>query len=192
MSDQYDCCSFFRSLCNLFQTIIPIADTYKEVYKNNVVPEIWRASWIYWRNCINNSCKKQYISLFLESFFDFLEINTLYYEDLDDYKINSIVYNRKNYFPSDMHLLIQEIIPKLVYRLSVIMEKIHVRRGVVRTIIYRKYVMNNVYYINEELPLRKYTSNNKDIITGNWVLTNEFYYDYKNPTLGGTSRFPLY
>ena len=185
MSNNSECCALLKPIYYFFYSIFQLEDTYKEVYKmrysNEIVPEIWSKSWILWRNRVIKQCNKEYIKSFIYGLFNFLKINHVYYDDMDDYEINSYVNNKKQYFPSNSYLKVQVIIPGIVYRISLINEKIHIRYGKLKIMnIYKKYVMRISYYRNEETPLRV-KSKNTDVIIGDWVLTDSFYYDYKNP-----------
>ena len=184
MTNNSECCEYFKLIYDIFNYIFQL-NTYQEVYriayKNEVVPEIWKESWIHWGKRILKENNKQFIKSFIDGFFDFLKINQIFHEDMDDEEINEYVSNRKNYFPTNTYIMVQTYIPSIVYKITIINEKIHNSScKVKKACIFKKYVMSSSYYRREEIPLRIY-NNYKDTIIDNWVLTNSFYYDYKNP-----------
>lgn len=175
------CCDLLYPIYKCYKNMIIYSDNdIKNLYKNEIVPEIWRASWINWRNKINRNYNKIYVSVFMDGLFYMLKLDKIYYDNMTYPEITELVLNRKTYFPSDVYLIVEEIIPRLVYKISAVFEKIHCKKGIVKKILYKKFVMNNTYYTKEEIPLRK-TIKNTDLFIADWVVSNHFYYDYKQP-----------
>ena len=125
MTNNSECCEYFKLIYDIFNYIFQL-NTYQEVYriayKNEVVPEIWKKSWIQWSKRILKENNKQFIKSFIYGFFDFLKINQIFHEDMDDEEINEYVSNRKNYFPTNTYIMVQTYIPSIVYKITIINE----------------------------------------------------------------------
>lgn len=95
---------------DMVRNIIEYDDTYKQIYKKDVVHSIWVAAWKNWRKN-SYECKDSYIAEMIDWLFDLWGITWKHEEP--------IKFFQKRFLPSDVFVLKQTIKPGEIYRVSV-------------------------------------------------------------------------